>query len=367
MQVTQLFAQIRCTLVLVAVVSFAATGCKTETTPTEATQTVSQDDVVNTDDLVVAESSGAGAAKLGDPATLLSVAQKSVDSSRAHIKAVVDLIKEIAADKKPALTGQTVVGKQPFGKWTGSKAGVDLTLWVIRTAENRLRYVLTGKKGADTKILLTGVFIKKAPRLGGGRLHVSLTNVSALFGAPTKTGSMHLWFANHKADIKGRRLAYLNVRDANDPNDVPRNFAIDAIHKAGAGGRLRTIAVDDFDPKRPGRELFAMRMIWKNGAGGRADAIYAGVKPTGADKIIEAHECWGGDGKRTAFSSSPVDPNNAKEGDTSKCFEFGEDKVPDTAASADGKDPDPELDALLLDAGAAGIDQADADKADGAQ
>ena len=333
-----------------------------------AEQTVSQDDVFDTDDLVTVESAGAGAAKLGDPATLLEVARKSADKSRSHVAGVADLIKEIAANKKPAATGKTLTGQLPYGKWTGTKAGVDLTLWVIRTAENRLRYVLTGKKGAEAaKFLLTGVFIKKGPRSGGGRLHVSLTNLSALFGAPNKTGSMHVWFANHKADAKGRRVAYVNVKDIGNPQDVAANYAADAIYKPKVGGRLRQIFVDDLDPKQPGLELFAMRVLWKTGVGGRADAIYANVTAQKTEKKAEAHECWGSDGKRTAYSSTPVDPNNAAEGDTKKCFELGQDGVPETVATTSGKDPDPELDALLADAGASGIDEAEADKTDGAQ
>ena len=356
--------KIACAALLAAAV-FVATGCKSDAgAAAGATQTVGQDDVVNTDDLVAADSGGAGAAKVGEPAQLLGVARKSVENSRAHVRSVIDLIKEIAGDKKPATTGTTAVAKLPYGTWTGTKNGVELTLWVIRTAENRLRYVMAGKKGADTKVLLTGVFIKKAPRVGGGRLHVSLTNVSALFGAPNKSGSMHVWFANHKTDVKGRRVAYLNVKDINDSNDVPGNFAIDAVHKPGVGGRLRSIAIADFDTKMPGRELFAMRVLWKAAVGGRADAIYANLTLTTATHLAEVHECWGADGLRTAFASTPPDPNNAQEGDTKTCFSFGEDKVPDTVASANGKDPDPELDTLLAESGAAGIDQAEADKAD---
>lgn len=346
----------------------AGWGCAADKGAAATTETVGEDDVFNTDDLLVAEASGSGAAKVGDPATLLKVARDAVDKSRTHIKGVVDLIKEVAGGKKPTQTGTTVVGKLPYGKWTGSKNGVDLTLWVIRTAENRLRYVLYGKKGNDpAKALLTGVFIKKAPRVGGGRLHVSLTHATALFGAPGKTGSMHVWFANHKSDAKGRRVAYVNVKDAADPQSLPANYAADAIYRPGAGGRLRQIYVADIDTKQPGLELFAMRVLWKIGTGGRADAIYAAVSTQKTEKLAVAHECWGPDGNRTAYSSTPDDPNNAKEGDTKTCFTFAEESVPETVATTSGKDPDPELDQLLADSGAAGIGEADANKVEGAQ
>lgn len=345
-----------------------AAGCAADKGAAATTETVSEDDVFNTDDLVVAEASGSGAAKVGDPATLLKVARDAVDKSRSHVKAVADLIKEIAANKKPVATGTTLVGKLPYGKWTGTKNGVELTLWVIRTAENRLRYVLYGKKGTDpAKALLTGVFIKKAPRVGGGRLHVSLTNTTALFGGPGKTGSMHVWFANHKSDAKGRRVAYLNVKDAADAQALPANYAADAIYRPGVGGRLRQIYVADLDPKQQGLELFAMRVLWKSGGGGRADAVYANVTAQKTTKLADAHECWGADGNRTAYSSTPDDPNNAKEGDTKACFGLPEETVPEKVATTSGADPDPELDAMLAESGAAGIDSADADKTDGAQ
>ncbi|MBM4344719.1 MAG: hypothetical protein FJ100_15240 [Deltaproteobacteria bacterium] len=358
----------KATLGAFVAVAVAASGCAADKGAAAATTTVSEDDVFNTDDLLVAEASGSGAAKVGDPATLLKVARDAVDKSRSHVKAVADLIKEIAANKKPTATGTTIVGKLPYGKWTGTKNGVDLTLWVIRTAENRLRYVLYGKKGSDpAKALLTGVFIKKAPRVGGGRLHVSLTNTTALFGAPGKTGSMHVWFANHKSDAKGRRIAYFNVKDVADPQGVAANYAADAIYRPGAGGRLRQIYVADIDPKQQGLELFALRVLWKIGTGGRADAIYANVTAQKTTKLADAHECWGADGNRTAYSSNPADPNNAKEGDTSSCFAFAQETVPETVATTSGADPDPELDTMLADSGAAGIDSADADKTDGAQ
>ncbi len=355
-------------VVLALAIAVAGSGCAADKGAAASSETVGEDDVFNTDDLLVAEASGSGAAKVGDPATLLKVARDAVDKSKSHVKKVADLIKTIAAGKKPTATGTTVVGKLPYGKWTGSEAGVDLTLWVIRTAENRLRYVLYGKKGADpAKALLTGIFIKKAPRVGGGRLHVSLTNTTALFGAPGKTGSMHVWFANHKSDAKGRRVAYLNVKDAADPQALPANYAADAIYRPGAGGRLRQIYVADLDPKQQGLELFAMRVLWKIGTGGRADAVYANVTAQKTTKLADAHECWGADGNRTAYSSTPDDPNNAKEGDTSNCFTFAQETVPDKVATTSGQDPDPELDQMLADAGAAGIAEADADKTDGAQ
>lgn len=327
---------------------------------------VTKDDVFNTDDLVAGEAAGEGAAKIGDPATLLGVARKTAENTRAHVRSVADIIKEMAGGKDPVATGKTAVGSFPYGKWTLTKNGVDLSLWVIRTAENRLRYVMAGKKGADPqKFLLTGIFIKKAPRVGGGRLHVSLTNVSALFGAPGKTGSMHVWFANHKSDAKGRRVAYLNVADIAKPGDVPGNYGADAIYKLGVGGRMRVIGLDDYDPKQPGLELFAMRVLWKGGTGGRADALYANVTATKTTKLADVHECWGPGGNRTAYKSTPDDPNNASEGDTANCFAMATDTPPDGVASASGADKDPELDALLTDSGAAGIDAAEADKSDG--
>jgi len=359
-----LFRAVAAAAVLVA----AVPACKSDADPSAAAgQEVGQDDVFNTDDLVLADAGGAGAGKIGEAAVLLGVAKKSVDQSRSHVRTVVDVIKEIAEGKKPTATGVTVVGKFKYGKWTGTKAGVNLTLWVIRTAENRLRYVVVGTKGADTKVLLTGVFIKKAPRVGGGRLHVSLANVSALFGAPNKAGSMHVWFANHRADVRGRRIAYLGVKDLTKADDVPANFALDAIYKPGVGGRLRQISLDDHDPAEKGLEIFALRVLWKHAVGGRADAVYANLAAGKVTKLADVHECWGPSGLRTAFKASKPDPNNANEGDTSKCFDIAEETPPDAAASADGKDPDPELDALLTEAGAAGIDQADADKNEGAQ
>lgn len=351
-----------------ATIALGLASCASEDTATQTAsgEQVTKDDVVQVDDLVVSEKDNAGAGSIGQPATLLGLAKQEAKVSRDAVATVFDLIKEIAQDKAPTSTGTTKAGLH-YGLWTQEKAGVNLKFWVIRTAANRLRYLMTGSKAAGPqRFLLTGVFIKAAPHVGGGRLHVSLTNATELFGAPGKTGSMHVWFANHKKDVRGRRIAFVNVNDAKNPG-LPVNVVADAVYWPGVAGQMRTVAVEDFSAKLPGNEALAMRVRYKVGAGGRADAVMAslaGGKPT---KLGEAHECWDKDGNRTGYLSAPEDPNNKTEGTVTKCIDWAQDSVPDGAAAADGKDPDPDLDALLKDSGAAAIDVSEADSQDGAQ
>ncbi len=350
-------------------IAWAIGGCTSQDSSTTASgEAVTQDDVVKIADLLVVEgdgaADGAAAGAVGKPATLLALAQQDDTAARNALAVVLNVVSDLAEGKAPTTTGDNTA-QQPYALWTGSKAGVELKFWVVRTATDRLRYLMTGSKaGGPQKFLLTGVFLKKAPKVGGGRLHVSLTNASALFGAPGKTGSLHVWFANHKSDVKGRRIAFVNVSDPSKA-DMPVNVVGDALVRPGVGGQARTIAIGDWTDLLPGVEALAMRVRWKTGVGGRADALLASLATGQPKTLASLHECWGKDGVRTGYLATPADPNNPNEGAVDKCFELEQQEVPATAARRDGQDPDPELDALLLDSGAAAIDEAEADSQDG--
>jgi len=129
------------------------------------------------------------------------------------------------------------------------------------------------KNGDGTRTpLLTGIFVKKGPGTGGGRFHVNLTNVSDAFNSPAADGSIHFWFANHKGDKRGRRIAYRNVVRRDDPNKQVVNYGADLVRLVGVGGRFRSVGVGDFIPSLPGSEAMGLRVLWKGGEGGRGTA-----------------------------------------------------------------------------------------------
>lgn len=335
-------------------------GC---TTSGHSHTDVTADDLVNVDDLVFEDADESGAIKTGEPAVLLGEVRKSAKEATAHVRSVLDRVKQITKGSDPVRTGHTALD-QPFGVWEEVQAGVTLRLVVVRTADNRLRYFLAGKKAVLWKPLLTGVFIKKAKGVGGGRFHLSLTNVSELFGAPGKQGSIHFYFANHKAEAKGRRVVYRNVKDLGQKDGVAANYGMDFVHLLGVGGRIRAVGLGDLYPKLDGVEALALRVLWKAGQGGRADAIATHVWPLPVAKLYEAHECWDAKGKRSAYKDDYAgnDAENADEGDTKTCAGFAEEAVPQAAASDAGQDKDPQLEALLKDAGADAIPETDADE-----
>ena len=346
--------------------SLVIAGCGgDDKTPAPAADPITQDDVVDLGDLITQDPDLAAAAEMiGDPATLLAEGRKQGEKARADVAAVMSFIKQVAVGE-PTKTGETPRGNAG-AVWVKTVNGVELTLGVERTAPNRLRYLMAGKAADGTmKGLLTGVFIKKAPKTGGGRLHVNLTNLSDLFNAPGADGSIHFWFANHKADLRGRRIAYVNVSRRDDPNMQKVNYGADLVRLVGVGGRFRSVAISDFSPASPGNEAVGLRVLWKAGQGGRASGAIATL---GAMPQVQAtmHECWDKDGKRTAYMDDIAgnDMNNPNEGDVTMCAGFAKEPPPDPMdVSVDGADVDPELDTLLDDAGASTIIVADADDA----
>jgi hypothetical protein len=351
--------------------SLALAGCSGGDTGAGADDEVTNEDVVDLGDLITADpDKAAAAAMVGDPATLLAEAKREAEVARGDVSAVFKFIHEVASGA-PTKTGKTVKGGLPFAKWERDVEGASVRLSVVRTAPNRLRYLLQGKASDNSYLnLLTGIFIKKGPATGGGRFHVSLDNVSALYGAPNATGSVHFWFANHMADKRGRRILYKDVVRKDDPMSTPANFGADLVRVVGKGGRFRSVGVTDVIPELPGPELFAMRVLWKAAEGGRADAVLASLADPQSPVVLgHAHECWDAGGLRTAYADTdPMnDMDNPDEGDTSMCFALAQEDVPDSAATTSGTDNDPDLDVLLDDSGASDISEQEADVAEGAE
>jgi hypothetical protein len=192
-----------------------------------------------------------------------------------------------------------------------------------------------------------------------------LTNVSDAFGAPGADGAIHFWFANHKGDKRGRRIAYRKVVRRDDPDMRVVNYGADLVRIVGVGGRFRSVGVGDYVPTLPGSEVMGMRILWKAGEGGRGAAAIASITPKAL--LGTAHECWDKAGLRTAYSDDNPnnDAMNPNEGDLTMCAGFAQEPPPDqTNVSESGMDADPELDALLQESGAADISEADADTAD---
>jgi hypothetical protein len=347
--------------------SVALAGCGGDPEPaTPPAEEIAQEDVVDLGDLITQDPDAAAAAEMiGDPATLLAEGRRQGDKARMDVAAVLSFVKDLAAGE-PEMRGNNAEG-QRFARWSKTVAGKDASLVVARMAPGRFRYLvaLDNADGTHTP-LLTGIFVKKGPRTGGGRLHVNLTNVSDAFNAPGADGAIHFWFANHRGDKRGRRILYHNVVRRDDPDKRVVNFGADLVRVVGVGGRFRSVGIGDFIPALPGAEATGLRILWKAGEGGRGAAAIAslGAMP---QLLGTAGECWDKDGLRTAYEDDNPnnDAMNPNEGDLTMCAGFAREMPPaEGEVNENGLDADPELDALLDESGANAIDAAEADRVD---
>ncbi len=344
----------------------ALAACGGNDTNNEPTDAITEADIVDLGDLLQQDPDAAAAAEMvGDPATLLAEGKRQADTARKDVAAVFDFIKQAAAGEP---TAKGMVGGRAWARWVKDIQGTEIRFSAMRMTDDRLRYLVQGKAADGShKPLLTGIFVKKADKRGGGRFHVNLTNVSDLYQAPGADGSVHFVFANHKDEIRGRRIAYVNVTRRDDPMAPAANFAADLVRLTGQGGRFRSVGVGDIIKELPGSEAFALRILWKRDAGGRGDAAMASLATPGSPVLLgTAHECWDADGLRSAYMDDYAanDAMNPNEGDTSSCAGFAQEDVPGSAASTSGADPDPELDALLDEAGASDVTEAEASMAE---
>jgi len=352
-------------LVLSSAMVLAACGGTDDPDPNASVEEITQDDVVDLGDLITQDPDMAAAAEMiGDPAILLAEGKRQGERARMDVAAVLGMLKE-AAGGEPTRKGVTPDGKA-FARWEKTIQGQNIVASLVRVEPGRFRYLVQVGTGADRKPLLTGIFVKKGPKTGGGRFHVNLTNVSDTFNAPGADGSVHFWFANHKGDKRGRRIAYVNVVRRDDPDMRKVNFGADLVRLVGVGGRFRSVGVGDFIADLPGPEAVGLRIVWKRGEGGRAAVAVGSVGPM--PKLLgTAHECWDKDGLRTAYMDD--NPNNdadqPNEGDVTMCAGFAQEPPPaEGDVNENGMDVDPELDALLEESGAMDIAAADADMAD---
>jgi hypothetical protein len=323
---------------------------------------VTSDDVPDLTDLTQADADGsAAAAQVGDPATLLAAAEKEGEQVRGDVGGVLKFIKE-ATSRAPDAHGENVQGQQ-FARWdiTDPSTGNKVHIIAIRTAPDRVRLVIQGENGDGLSLpLLTGVFVKKAPHVGGGRFHLSFDNISSLFSpaGTGHTGSLHFLFANARPDLHGRRVLYVNVDDIANPSG-PKNFAADLVRLVGVGGRFRSIYAADFVPQVPGDEALGMRVAWKDGLGGRADVVIASLAQ---QKVLAvAHECWDNGGLRTAYKQVPQSADDPDAGDVSNCSDLADATIDQAAVQQNGaQDSDPDLDNALDSDGANSVSDADA-------
>lgn len=347
--------------------SVALVGCGGDPEPAPAAEEITQDDVVDLGDLIVKDADPAAAAeKIGDPATLRAEADRQGEKARADVARVLGFVKDLAAGA-PTSKGTRADGS-PYGEWVKEIQGKTTRLIVGRTAPGRFRY-LVAVDGADGKpvALLTGIFVKKGPRTGGGRLHVNLTNISDAYAiAPADgaaDGSIHFWFANHKGDVRGRRIAYRSVVRRDDPDKRAVSYGADLVRLVGVGGRFRSVGIGEVVAASPGLEALGLRVLWKHGEGGRAAAAVVSLAtkmPLGT-----AQECWDKGGLRTAYESMPVNAMNPNEGNVSMCAGFAREMPPaEGSVNESGSDADPELDALLEESGAMDIDEMEASRVD---
>ncbi len=353
---------------LVLSTSVALMGCGGEPEPVgTTTEEITQDDVVALGDLITQDPDAAAAAEMiGDPAVLLREAKRQDEDVRKDVAAVLDFIRQLSADA-PARKGARADGKA-FALWKKQIAGKDCSLLLVRVEPGRFRYLaaLENMDGTRTP-LLTGIFVKKGPRTGGGRFHVNLTNASDAFNAPGADGAVHFWFANHKGDLRGRRIAYRNVIRRADADKRKLNYGADLVRLVGVGGRFRSVGIGDFLDTVPGVEAVGLRVLWKAGEGGRGSAAVVSLAtkmPLGV-----AQECWDKSGLRSAYEDDNPgnDATNPNEGDLTMCAGFAKEPPPDNGAvNESGLDSDPELDALLQESGAMDISEADADTVDAA-
>lgn len=345
--------------------ALSAAGCSNSDSDNSASaDKAGREDVVSVSELLVLDDTGTGALKIGDGAELLAEAQQASKQAVERIRSAAHHLEEMAASKEPDRTGTTL--GQPWSVWTASKDGADYRLFVLRIKDTRVRYYLSGKKSADAdyKPLLTGVFLKKEARRGGGRIHINLTNVSDVEGGPNADGQMQVWFANFRNDTVARRVLYRKLVSRSDPEKNAYNYGSDYLRHPGVGGRFRALAVGDLAPAIPGNEGLALRAVWRTGEGGRADGLLIGL---GQVPKVLGHfsECWDKGGLRTAFKNidGPENPDNPSEGDVSSCAGIAQDTVPDSLGRLENTDVDPDVDAELTESGAASIDEKDADLA----
>jgi hypothetical protein len=334
---------------------------------------------VDVDELTLEDGdSAAAAAQVGDPATLLALSKMEARRTSADARAVLNLVKQVSLNVEPTRTG-TTEGGLSYSLWKKVVDGKNTSLLVIKVAEERYRYILAGREGTSgpfTK-LLTGVFVKRGEKKGAGRFHLSLTNVNGLYGRPDRVGNVHFFFANFRDDIKARRVVNRGVRPASDSNAPPRNYSMDVVLKPGVAGRLRTAVVGDISPEQ-GREAMGLRVLWRHSnpdagvlGGGRADGVLAHVSPPPRSVMGHFHECWDHMGLRTAYADTfpgndTGNPDagveaNPNEGDTTACFGYAQESIPEDSAGDDAADPDPEMDAVLAEGDADDVTAVDAE------
>jgi len=333
-----------------------------------ATDEVTADDVVDLDDLLGDPGDAAGAVKIGQPAQTLTAVAKALKDQRNLIKAVIDRVKDTVAKAQPDAKGKTTAG-QPFGVWKGEKNGLKYRFIAVRTAVKRLRYTLYGSEDGKTwKGLLTGLFVKAAPKKGGGRLHLNLSHMTDLVPALNLDGRVHVWFANAGKIAKARRVVYRKVKKRNKQVGPAWNFGADYVRKIGTGGGARTLVVGDLNEDPTTVEAFAARVGWLAGKGGRGVAVYGQVHP--AKKVFAVvKECWGPIGKNKWVQAVWKDPKANKGGwtdggDAKHCVGDDPGDPPDSALDPDKSDADPDAEAAFKSDGAADLDEKAADEAD---
>lgn len=327
---------------------------------------ISRADLPDLTGLIDADNSDgtAVAAQLGEPATLRQAAIDQAEKVRGDVASVLRFLRE-NTDGEPTLAGQTEDGRS-FGVWEKDVDGVTVRVLAIRVTEDRVRIIVAAKNAEGLeRPLFTGVFVKKGEGTGGGRFHISLTNVSDLFSEPGQghDGSVHFVFANHREDLRGRRVAYLNVDDRSTAETETATFGADLVRIVGVGGRFRSIYAAELIPELAGLEALGMRTVWRAGEGGRADVIVA-TQDGGGRVIGHAHECWDVEGLRTAYADTMPD-NDAEtpnEGDVTSCHDLAQDDGDEGTVTGGGTDSDEELDQLLDESGANDITEDEADE-----
>jgi hypothetical protein len=337
--------------------------------PDATVDPITNDDLADVGDLITQDPDMAAAAEvIGDPATLLGEGRRQAEKARADVAAAISFFRDVSSGEA-VKRGATPDGRGAFARWEKDVAGKRVGVSVIRADVGRFHYVVNAIGADGTRLpLLRGVFVKKGPRTGGGRLHVNLTNLSDTFNAPGVDGSIHFWFANHRGDKRARRIIYADAVRRDDPDMRKINFGADLVRIVGTGGRFRSVGITDMIPALPGPEAVGLRILWKAGEGGRAASAIASV---GATPMLlgTAHECWGSGGLRTAYEDDNPnnDAMNPNEGDVTMCAGFAKEPPPDQGdVNENGLDTDPEADALLEESGAAGIAEADVEAVDDA-
>jgi hypothetical protein len=337
----------------------------------------------------------AAAANIGENAVLLAQAKAQAHEAAADARAIMGFVKDTikatvgAGTRAPDRHSELGAAVQ----WAAWRKVVDqrvVHFIVARVTADRLRYIMVAHDPVDDggvptfdgsfnvdaglpyngRILLTGVFVKKASGQGGGRLHLNLTNVSDTFpNGPQKDGAIHLYFANGNAGKLARRIAYRNVQARDDAGVPPTSAVREMYRHVGHGGVSRTRGVGDFKPTTTvdggtafeGSEFWSLNVRWKAGSGGMAAAVLGHAFPLPAYAVFYAKECWNAEGKTHAYEDNYAgnDTECPNAGDFTSCVaeypveEF--DDVADGGTAVDAgvpgdpnaEDPDPEVDAEL--------------------